>query len=469
MFNSDRFLIFANQRSPQSLFAGGTALNFYRDFVNDKQLNGPISNFRLGPDIKFIRNSFGTFFNELCTLQVSGINVPRFEYTPNGLGLYKGLLIEGQRTNFVEYSNNFSTSTWLNPNSGVSLSANVPGIVAPDGTFGNVTLMTLTTTSGPHVLSWGETDVPPFGAPASSAEYYDRNIFVKKKDARYVVFSTSPVPSAPTSIPNPPLPPITAVNFDNVSTIFDLDNPGFVQLSYLNSTYQTLPNGWYRISFNRTSANSNTNRLTVGLSNGPNYEDTFFTPNANSLSGVYIWGGQVEKGIYSTSYIPTNGGQVTRAGDDATVDGKNFSTIYFLSGASAVVKASRLSNTNKGSFVSYANNITTKYWTIGSLISGDYHSLVNTSMFNSISTGPVNSDQIYAVGASLSSNNFTLYQNGTFAGNITNGELPQPPARLTQLQIGRLGPQNYLDGHIRTIAHWPARLSNQQLALSTTI
>jgi hypothetical protein len=452
---SNRFLIFAKQSLPETVFPGGTALSLYRDFVQDKQLNGPVSSYRIGPDIEFIRNSNATFVNSLCTIETTSINSPRFDYSPTGV--YKGLLIEEQRTNLVSHSINFAANNWTISASGVALSSNLIDIVAPDNTTGTVTLLSLTTASGPHVVSWGETEVPPLGAPLSSAEFYDRSIFVKKKDARYIVFSTSPQPSAPVGI-------LSAVSFDSVTNIFDFDLPGFIEYSLPIVSFEAYSNDWYRLSINRTSANGNTNRLTVGISNGPAYEDTYFTPNPNGLSGVYIWGGQVEKGLQTTSYIPTNGAAVTRAADNATIFGKPFTLFYNPSASSLYVRGSRNSVLESNSFVSFTNTLGTKYWTLQSLLTGDIHEFINTSSLSTIPTIPVTNNTVYKLTVGVEEDNFVLYQDNVLQGSLNEGILPPKPSTVNQMHLGRLVNIGYLNGHIREIAYWPSRINNELLS-----
>ena len=198
MFNNSKFFIFAGQGLLSTLLQPSSGTILYRDFINDPQLNGPESSYRIGPNLQIIRNSYGTFFNSLCVLETASVNVPRFEYSPSGV--LKGLLIEKTTTNYIPYSNNFQHTSWFKPltsgtsNPGVTFETNVIGISAPNNTE-TVTRMTNTSAYGYHVISWGELPVPAISAFELS-QIYDRSIFVKQDTARYLCISVSPTPSA---------------------------------------------------------------------------------------------------------------------------------------------------------------------------------------------------------------------------------------------------------------------------------
>jgi len=452
MLTTTLFQIFASQRYTTN-FAGGTALNLYRNFLNDPQLNGTSIN-RIGPNLNFVRNSFGTYYSQNNGIQTAGLNTPRFDYSLSGNVL--GLLIEPPSTNLVEYSTNFTGNTWFIPTSGISVTNNVPGVLAPDLTQ-TVTLLTNTTSDGFHVISWGGTPAPINEFDTSiPIEFYYRGIFIKKHTARYIVFSVSPETSA--------FAAGGQVNFNSVSNIFDFDDGTFKQISLLNTIVEPLSSGWYRVSVGRMSSNLSTNRLTIGISNGPEYEDTYFAGNANSLSGVYVWGAQAEKRNIPTSYIPTNGTQVSRAGDNVTLSRVAFGKLYNPDESTFVVKGVRKIILENNAFATFANTNFTKFWTLGSNVSSDKNSLTISTVLTSINTDTVVPYLSYKLTAGLKNNNFVLYQNNTLINTLTAGLLPVRPYSINQFQLGRFNNQNYLNGYIHEFSYWPIRLTNQQLS-----
>jgi len=453
MFGNQLFLLFAKQSSTASFVPGTTGLALYRDFENDKQLNGPVSPFRIGPDIKFVRNSGATYINSLSSISFASINEPRFNYSSTGEFL--GFLIEDQGTNLIPYSQDF-TQGWIAPLSAITVTSNVPGLSAPDNTE-TATLIKPTTNYGFHVISWSGTQVPPEGDP-SLGDIYNRSIFIKKETARYIVFSCSTQVSAFAGGGNP--------DFEGVANIFDLDNPGFteVSLALLTPTYEEYKNGWYRINFKRNSANTNTNRLTVGISQGPTFDDTKFAGTPGNLSGVYIWGGQVEKGGIATSYIPTNGTQVARAEDNAVIEGTPFTTIYNLTGGTYFTTVYHNGAFDARPIATFISENTLKYLTLGTTASGDKHIFTNTSNISSLQTDTITPKQFYNLVLGLEANNFALYQNNTLIQELTSGEMPLPPFRISRYQLGQFNKLKYLNGHILKLGYYPFRLTNQELS-----
>lgn len=452
MLSNTLFQIFASFQSTR--FVQGTALNLFRDFVGDPQLNSLNSQYRIGPNLQFTRNSFATFVNSFSSIEIANVNVPRFEYTTDG-GEYQGLLLEGPSTNLVQYSTDFTEQGWLVPLSGVTITSNIPSLSAPDNTE-TATLISCTTGFGPHVVSWIGTPAPTEFEPVTAADFFTRSIFVKKETARYIVFSVSPEPSATAGGGN--------IEFGTVSNILDFDTLQFTQFSQLVTTIQPYKNDWYRVNIGRLSSNDNTNRLTVGISNGPDFLDTFFTGSLDSLSGVYIWGGQAELGPLASSYIPTNGTEVSRAQDEVSITEKQFLKLYNPLSLSFAINFSQNTIGTLGTVASFTNNIRTKYWTLGNSVSANQHTLNIVPNVGSIQSNNILPNTYYTLAAGLEEDNFILFQNNTLVGELTSGVPPQPPVGPAQFQLGRFFDESYFNGHIREFSHWPTRLSNEQLS-----
>lgn len=83
-------------------------------------------------------------------------------------------------------------------------------------------------------------------------------------------------------------------------------------------TIEQFTNGWYRCVLNTDAGQTNgAPNMMLGLSNSatPSSWDTTPSYQGDGSSFLYIWGAQIELGVYASSYIPSSGGVATRAAD----------------------------------------------------------------------------------------------------------------------------------------------------------
>ena len=260
--------------------------------------------------ITFTRDGVGTYVDEDGLIKYASNNAPRFDHDPT-TGESLGLLIEEARINYAVYSSEFDNA---NHN---KYDATVLGnqAVAPDGT-------TTADLLHPNSSGTGRGLEDVYALPSTGI--YTTSLYVKAAGLSWVQ--------------------LYAVNgfnraFFNVSTGTKGSETGGGSLE----DYGIIDagNGWYRIyvTYNLTSTGSN-EYYYVYFAGGDNNA----TVTANGTDGVYVWGLQVEKGSFPTSYIPTDGSTVTRGVDTAIIKGTNFSswynasesTIFFESGVAPV-------------------------------------------------------------------------------------------------------------------------------------
>jgi hypothetical protein len=115
---------------------------FWRDFRLFQTLNHGV-----GIPLSYSRPSFASYIDQNQTMQISGPDEPRFDYDPF-TGEFKGLLIEGGRTNFV-LNSEVGTNQTVNPSSSgaftfsfygsgtVTLSGNLIDVIVGSGSFPN--------------------------------------------------------------------------------------------------------------------------------------------------------------------------------------------------------------------------------------------------------------------------------------------------------------------------------------------
>ena len=215
---------------------------------------------------------------------------PRLDYDPTN-PTCPHLLLEPQSTNLITFSENFNSSLYTKTNITVASDS----IISPDGTK-NASMLTDDSTNGTHRL----TTSALFAADGNNRCW---SIFVKKGTSRYCAFNHV---GGFTS----------AVN----TIVFDFDTATYTSVgttAYIDEVFppQNYGNGWYKISFRSDINSASYNRLNIGLSSGPNYNDASYAGTGDTM---YVWGGQVEQQDYVTSYIPTAGTTITRVGETCT-------------------------------------------------------------------------------------------------------------------------------------------------------
>ncbi|MCE5334276.1 MAG: hypothetical protein LLG06_06770 [Desulfobacteraceae bacterium] len=223
----------------------------------------------------FTRASTGTYIDPADgLLKTAAADTPRFEKD--------GLLMEPQSTNLNEYSEDMIRWTAA----GGSISAN--STTAPDGTA---------TMDG--LVEDGNASTHGFykSFPVTQGQKYAISFFVKGWGRTWCV--------------------IREDYYTGSNAYFDLGNGvcGSCADYMSNPKIEKVANDCYRVSAVFT-ADATANRVFfIGGAGGDN--GLQYTGN-NGIVGIYVWGAQVEALGTPTSYIPTNGSQVTRSADEVS-------------------------------------------------------------------------------------------------------------------------------------------------------
>lgn len=360
---------------------------------------------------------------------------PRFDYDPVTLAP-KGLLIEEQRTNLLVRSEELDNASWTKAESSVSANAAVSpgGSVTADKLIASTVATTHLTTQSPTVVS-GTTYT--FSVHLKAAEY----------GAALVGF-------------------VGSSGFGTTSSIVVNLATGAISAgtgTLLSSSAVSTGNGWWRVAVSLAASASAAGSVYVAVINGTTFADRL---NAgDGTSGIYVWGAQLEAGAFATSYIPTVASQVTRAADNASMIGANFSSWYNATEgtlyADVVIgqdnDGSRFfanidDGTNSNAIDIRSGSITT----IGGIVSSG-----GTQQANMASTAP-------AIGATAKNavaykiNDFAFCCNNQAVVVDTLGSVPVTP---TKFSIGSYngGAGNFVNSTIKRIAYYPRRLSNSEL------
>ena len=371
--------------------------------------------------------------NYIPQLLTAPINAPRFDFNPT-TGESLGLLIEQSSTNLLTYSQDFSNAVWTKLSLNGTL--NVTGGIAIDGTQSANLWQENTTASTQRVMYQT--------VSATSGVNYTLTVYAKQYAGgakRWLCV----------------YPQTAASGY----AVFDL-TLGTVTLTgganYVSSSIAAAGNGFYRCSVTVVAASTASLNCNVYMQNTGSSAAAGYT--GDGFSGIYIWGAQVEALAFPTSYIPTTSAQVTRASDNASMTGTNFSSWYNISEGTIYSETS-----------AYALNGTN--WCISDgtsanrILSGfdaTYNLFVSASGVTQaqITVGSFTANTYGKVAGAYKTNDFAVSLNASLAGTDTLGVVPA----VNQLQIGG-GAGNasgsVLNGRIKKISYYPIRVTNTQL------
>jgi hypothetical protein len=185
---------------------------------------------------------------------------------------------------------------------------------------------------------------------------------------------------------------------------------------------------------------------------------------------IFIGGFQYEALAFPTSYIPTTSAQVTRASDNASMTGTNFSSWYTQGQGTvyAEYNSSKNSNNSYGVFVISDNSPTNRY-IIANNISGTRSEFyeINTSSSSitlaaTTTASSFNKTAVSFVGTTIS---------GSYNGSFVTGTSTTMSATMTVLGLGYFYPgspdTNFLNGHIKKLSYYGSALTSAQLQALT--
>lgn len=397
------------------------------DFANSKTID---------PRITFTRASSATYFDDKGVMRTALAGVPRIDHDPV-TGECKGLLLEEARTNLLKYSEQLDNDTWLKTQSSITKNA----IVAPDGTLTADALIEDTNNNQHNVTQ---------SQALLANTTYAMTVYVKPAGRTSFKLAAAYINNWAVSTPR---------------AFFDLMAGTVSNIVGESAGIQPVGDGWYRCylvsTFGATNALGGIN-IVLSSSIGEFYQ-------GDGTSGIYIWGAQLEVGSFPTSYIKTEASQVTRATDSASMTGANFSSWYRQDEGTLLMHfSSSNANVNAGAAAlsdGTLNNraIIRAMTNSGSVITiGVFDGTTRWNMGKTITPGvPV------AAALSYAKNDVKFTANA--ATPVLTATPPAIPT-VNRLYIGADGDGAlWLNGHIRRIAYYPRRITNEQLQALTSI
>jgi hypothetical protein len=400
------------------------------DFANSKTLD---------PRITFTRASGGSYVGADGLIKYAGVNEARFDHDPS-TGESLGLLVEEARTNLFTRSEEFDI--WNKFNVSVLLNSGS----SPDGNFNAIQIIEDATTSSHYVIR--TTGTITSGLP------YTASCFAKSTNPNRffsLIFEGA------------------ALLFEGVNprASFDLTSGKINTITAATSAkIENYGNGWYRCSVTATPSATGSSAIQLRLQTNVTANVMIGPYTGDGVSGLYLWGAQLEQGAFPTSYIPTQASTRTRAADDAIISGSNVESWY---------------RQDEGTFISDSRILkssiqTQTVWSIGdgtnqiSLRSpqgtGDRF---RGNIGNTFTPPPGTGDTLLNTFKAAISYTSTVgrLQVGTASTEVTPSQLP---INANVFGIGNLqgvGFSTRLNGTISRLTYFPKRLPNEQLIALT--
>jgi prepilin-type N-terminal cleavage/methylation domain-containing protein len=406
------------------------------NFASNKSLIDSVSGNNL---VTFTRASGGTYVGDDGLIKTATTNEPRFDHNPV-TGESLGLLVEESRTNLLLRSEEFDAAAWTKSGSTVG----VNDVVAPDGALTADKLIEDATTAL-HFLGQN--------ASFLSGTTYTGSVYLKASERIWTRVGF----------------PASAFAASGRSASFDLSTGTVGQTQTgVTASIVDVGNGWYRCSITAT-ANTTVSNSTNGLAVNVQTADSAVSQSyaGDGVSGIFIWGAQLEVGAFATSYIPTTDSTVTRLVDVASISGSNFSAWYRQDAFTAYVDARLLSKTSARSKHLFmvsdgtaTNRIALYNNTLGSfrVFRGADGANSDAEILNQAS---VLAGVRYRFSGAFASTNAAATVNGAAVTLLTDHPMPSGIDRFG-LWRTYSGPDP-ANAHIARVTFWPTRLSDSTL------
>lgn len=405
------------------------------DFVTDADgrytLNGTayndLTSFLSASGGTFSRASVGTYYDSTGVLQTASSGTPRFDWDPVTHAA-KGILIEESRTNLIKHGDDFTVSPWANAVGGTSTRVN-----SNVSFYAYAGVITATSSGGGLRQAIG----------GLSAQKYVWSFYIESANSTALVFRLENGGAAYGTY--------CGVTFNPSTGTFSSS------LGYINASAKPMGSGWFvKLELPTASGGLQAN-LEILANNGDIFK--YATP-------------QLEQGSFATSYIPTTSAAVTRSADILSVptagawfnaaSGAIFSESSFLNFTSTTAMDTAYALWGSGN-----TRMVTGRRIGGSASASELAFYVQDSGVDQawlrsssavLGSSPVKFSSAYAA------NSFAHQTASLSLATDTLGSVPL----VTSFFIGsQNGISSFLNGNIRSLKYYPARVTDAQLQLLT--
>ena len=391
--------------------------------------NDENNNFKPLP-FDFTRASTATYVDSDGLIKTAGNGEARIDYTDSTDG---ALLLEPQRTNLLQYSEDFSN--WTNANSTDSSNQ----IISPDGTQNADKVIT----NNGSVNGQVKRNV----SKSASSITYTYSIFAKKgewNESRLYITDNS-----------------SFVN--RVQFFVSLENGEIIQattsgtFSSASGSSQYYGNGWYRLFVTFTTGTETSLSARI-------YSMSSTATTGDGTSGIYIYGAQLEEGSYPTSYIPTSGSAVTRVAD--VCEGAGNSDVFNDSEGVLYAEIAALDEAQVVTAISISDSSISDRVLIA-LVAGEMRGqFVSTGNNIAKDTTGVVIENFNKIACSYTATTFKVFVNGLQIG--TTGAVTASMSGVREIAFDRGDSQIDFQGKVKEVRVYNTALSDSELATLTT-
>jgi len=379
--------------------------------------------------------------NYQTKLQTAASGAARFEHSATdgqSAGTSLGILVEGQSTNLVTYSEDLSNGAWTKVRSSITPAA----AIAPDGTLTANQLTVDGTALNSHYLFY---DYTTGGATAQTVSF-----FVKAGTLSWLQIRFSNNNGA----------------FSDSWANYNLSTGAIGTISGgVTASATSCGNGWYRVVATQTALTNATGRIRVYAQQADNTIDF----DGNSYDHLLIWGGQIEANAsHASSLISTSGSTVTRAAESlsvATADigytGGDVSLVFegdFIGDSSGTPHLFSLRTSSSDRIEAFRNPSDDKL-----KVSAKADDVLIASATASASGIAANTKFKFGVSYGDNCNSSTDSDAG-----MTEITGVVAPSSLSHLYVGYTGSGSHLDGHCAKIALYSSEISKTNLQAITS-
>lgn len=434
--------------------------NAYRVYDDDSVLTADLlgGTYKVGGNMSLASRAFsdvislsragaGSYWSQGGVLSQAAANAPRFDYHPITRELV-GLNCEEQRTNLTLYSDAFDNAAWskffanVTPNSAI----------APDGTQAADFLYEDTTASTSHYVA------ATANAAFASGGVAAVSVYARAGQRSFLRLEISNSTGSTTY----------------VGARFDLGNGQVVGsdvfaaagASGVSASITPVGNGWYRCAAAAKLPAVSSCRMNCRIVP----DATTFSSTGDGVSGLYVWGAQMEAGADASSYIPTIGSQVTRTADVIKLADLSwfnpaagtFEVEYYRTRGIASGKVPTFLSVDDGTFNNrlQLRSIVAGYPAARSVTAGAGEIDMQITGFNDTGT-------ITRVALAYQAGDVAMSVNGALSATSST-YTPMTAGAVTEVSLGSAINDNWVNAHIRNVKYWPYRRDNATIMADTS-